>query len=1420
MTWAFGASKLAEALKRTASAMQKAGNAQQKPKKKKKQPPQEDFKKFLLSLSLAKGWIPPKPPRQAPKPEDPIKKILPQPQKKPTPSPERTPAEIFAQDKKILLGLAQMFTPIKFDPKVFETIRRLDLERVGLEPVQQKITKIMESRLPYHRAELAMLGGKTAPQLGEQFFRDYMKGFLNKAQINPAQALEEFHVFEKMKPGGTPGYQKVFKEYFSTSLPDWSDLKEVREALVPLDALLQDIKISQDEFSNTLLLHGKNQNANKVKQYYDIFRSVVSHLRDQVDRLLRLQVAKGQGVKEYEGQNIDEELKRAQSEIEEYQNYAERLLQGHQAISDYVKSIHGDAEKKVNLDPYFEIARAVNAQRAISKYQKEGKEQSPDIKQTEEYKEIQKTLGAPQFETLKAIIRGEKKPEEHWKPPQNTLLKIISTYWNISGIPLNLVVAPIKQLFRIARATGGKGLEKNLRSNLESVEMQLKKTTNPQLRAKLLKEKTRLETEIGEVQKKFEGPSLVSLGEDFYKTLTLQSRESGYNMIFEDEEDFLKNIPQPVKTALSILMDLATGYLIGSAIGEGIRQVLPVDEFKQAVKDTFKFGLSEAVSHFEPLQKFGNEISKIKQYISSSANVTAPKILQKLTPEAKFTQTYKAVPRENFFVRTLRNLDIQVPGSYQAVYDTLEQTHRVLATNIIQKYHDDLERVISKMSQDDIEKFFTILDGGKRAVFKYVLNNPDDIVSKALVQFKKNMDDLYALRKGYFPLAKKREAYLPHRITPQRTEFSLGEKLWAKLRGKELGEFAEYSPPAEIGKRVVPTALRKQKLTLEEYERRFGKEVIKDPVKLQDIVFIEEFNRLIPRMVQNSMVKVYGVPREVMKEMRHVGEGVIINAGGKEYVVDKTLVDFIRAQRKPIFDDTFSSSILKLGRRYNDLMRAWRRIGFPGIIGYLPKRAIGDIQRSFVALKEAAKNVGIDLTDDEIKTMIRYFTPRPGYGLEGGILSSRPYARGFRWNPLSGRFIGLEPGAKLERALTKFEKEKLFGLLLRKTKDPAEALRLTNKWLFEFSRGSPFEKRVLRSIIPYYPYMRQNVAQALQSLLYPEIYAPIIALGNALTERKLPPVEGTLPSYFATTIPTKIKIAGKPIAYDIGSIFPFERLGLTTMTGIGGMETPSELIENLNPAFRLFATVMGANLGEPEVLRTERGSLVPVSKIYEKFPEPLKRLLGIQRIYRERKTGEGEVRDIADILRGKPLVRELERTIPIPIIETLLYLTREGRQALPADIIRRLSGQKIYAILPELFARMKAEEDEQKIRNLIQQIKGWRQKKPAKKIRIEKIPSVVRMREVLEKMGYQPTPEVYEALLRLYQGKIPPGVSYEKTVRMPGPYPSYEDLLKVRKVRIPIWLYEYKKIPKNVEEILKKERPHGRRKWEEYRPIW
>jgi len=97
-----------------------------------------------------------------------------------------------------------------------------------------------------------------------------------------------------------------------------------------------------------------------------------------------------------------------------------------------------------------------------------------------------------------------------------------------------------------------------------------------------------------------------------------------------------------------------------------------------------------------------------------------------------------------------------------------------------------------------------------------------------------------------------------------------------------------------------------------------------------------------------------------------------------------------------------------------------------------------------------------------------------------------------RMNPLSQQFAPLRAGRKMGTAIENNARLALFVDQLKKGIDPEQAATHVKKFLFDYHELTPFEKNVMKRLIPFYTWMRKNIPLQLEQLAkQPHRYAAV-----------------------------------------------------------------------------------------------------------------------------------------------------------------------------------------------------------------------------------------------------------------------------------------------------------------------------------------
>jgi hypothetical protein len=322
-------------------------------------------------------------------------------------------------------------------------------------------------------------------------------------------------------------------------------------------------------------------------------------------------------------------------------------------------------------------------------------------------------------------------------------------------------------------------------------------------------------------------------------------------------------------------------------------------------------------------------------------------------------------------------------------------------------------------------------------------------------------------------------------------------------------------------------------------------------------------------------------------------------------------------------------------------------------------------------------------------------------------------------NPLSSEFAGLKAGRFVG---TGFENQSKLVHILGKLKDGHtldEAIKSAEEVLFNYSKLSPFEKQVMRRVIPFYTFMSRNLALQARTLAKQpgfianelKTFRAASNLGGGLTEEE----EQNLPDYLLSSLGIRFgsnKEGNPQILSGFG--LPIEEM-LQRFSGEKGFvwNAMKNTMVQSNPLIKYpIERVTGVDLfrGKPIAeIRKADGLKSMFDSMPPKASEQLKSLIGYNEqevdVYdsKGKKTGK-ETRAFAD-----PIALHLMRNLPTARLQSTSDFLRSQEQTTDAKTLRLLTGAKMYSVDIEREKFFNELERKQELQKFLMEVLGYKE---------------------------------------------------------------------------------------------------------------
>lgn len=282
----------------------------------------------------------------------------------------------------------------------------------------------------------------------------------------------------------------------------------------------------------------------------------------------------------------------------------------------------------------------------------------------------------------------------------------------------------------------------------------------------------------------------------------------------------------------------------------------------------------------------------------------------------------------------------------------------------------------------------------------------------------------------------------------------------------------------------------------------------------------------------------------------------------------------------------------------------------------------------------------------------------------------------------------LKAGFKTGTAIEDNARIALFFDQLEKGKSYDEAARHVQKYLFDYGDLAPFERDVMKRIMPFYTWSRKNIPLQLEALVtHPDKVNKINLLKNNIESQANVPDQSEVPDYLTENMPVYLPnaVEGGYSAMGLSNLLPFS--DLQVFTKYLNTASAPESIES----GKLSKTASTAMSSVSPLLKAPVEALTNYDffrrQNIQKFPEESADMLGIKMPVH-----------LAKLLSNIVLISELDRTNPggifgtrernlqtgdITQTESIFGVSREGRVDLPEEQrqAQYLTGIRIYDLI-------------------------------------------------------------------------------------------------------------------------------------------
>lgn len=257
-----------------------------------------------------------------------------------------------------------------------------------------------------------------------------------------------------------------------------------------------------------------------------------------------------------------------------------------------------------------------------------------------------------------------------------------------------------------------------------------------------------------------------------------------------------------------------------------------------------------------------------------------------------------------------------------------------------------------------------------------------------------------------------------------------------------------------------------------------------------------------------GMLEKYGLTVEDLNQLKHLPEGYVVvtpkpEAGGRIALEPATELEgkavalpqeFVKAYNEYtdlLFNTTARTAF---GRFWDDVTRVYKTMAYMWNPGHVPRDLGSNIYNLWLMDVRSPVPYAQALRAIYDKTFKHAFKEWSGTSEELlklaedlGLLDSGPVLAEFLQ---VGRDITYRIGGKYTEAMRKATRavdnySRLVGFIdrLRKGDTPEQAVAMVKKYLFDYFDLTPFEKRWMKRIIPFYTWMRKNIPLQVEMLL-------------------------------------------------------------------------------------------------------------------------------------------------------------------------------------------------------------------------------------------------------------------------------------------------------------------------------------------------
>ena len=472
------------------------------------------------------------------------------------------------------------------------------------------------------------------------------------------------------------------------------------------------------------------------------------------------------------------------------------------------------------------------------------------------------------------------------------------------------------------------------------------------------------------------------------------------------------------------------------------------------------------------------------------------------------------------------------------------------------------------------------------------------------------------------------------------------------------------------------------------YDKDIGKQFAKtvaNPIKAE---LDYNFGKGLTDIKDNTGNKLFFTPEEVRLQNagripKDLKEFEIKNIGS--FYAPPEVIGALKNYSQDFLGDQGTKSIMKLYDDFTNFFKATVTAKGPGVIGFNIRNAIGDFQNMIAG---GFRNRGGAFGMGQKTVQFEDLLEREGREVavsKFGDEVAELYDRAIKSGSLGTGTIDdlaqkLNPGGRLEKLSN--ATDKLFRVDLQRRREEIfrianlyDAFKRTDNWeeagkiarlsSLDYSNLTAFERNVMKRIVPFYSFMRQNLELQLNVLSKsPGMFVgqqkffnnikTVLEDSNATKEDY-----DTLPDWMKTGITA---ITGKegPIA--------------DVLTGFG--DPQSQFADSLSKPLSSLGPLMKLPLEMTTGVEAFTGMKIDERKSgerYSKMPEALKDFLDYREVKRTKKDGTEFTEKTVD-------GRKVYLLQSVPLLSPLLTATKRGQeaQADPKYLLNLLSGGRIY----------------------------------------------------------------------------------------------------------------------------------------------